>query len=343
MTVNTGSWVGRPSFTYQWNREGSPIAGATSATYITTVSDYQQNVTCSVTGTNASGSFTATTLPLYVISATAPVNTVLPVISGTAMEGLTVTVSTGTWTNSPSSYSYQWLLDGADIAGATSNSYTLLVGQGGQQISCRVSATNASETGSITTAAATIAFAPADPDANGTFNFSAPNGTLLSALNSDWQGAAGPSSKDRYECANGALQCVTGTGSNGEACYYTIGMGANQGMEAKILAPWSGDMAFGVQTTDSAAGYVLSLGATSWSFRRGGVWQNGGSLSSNTNQDLIVKVTVVGGVAKAFVNGTEIFSMTDASPVTGGGAYFMLLPGSTVSNLRMDYLKTQAT
>lgn len=38
----------------------------------------------------------------------APVNTVAPVVSGTALTGQTLSVTNGTWVNTPTSYSYQW-------------------------------------------------------------------------------------------------------------------------------------------------------------------------------------------------------------------------------------------
>ena len=38
----------------------------------------------------------------------APVNTALPVISGTAQSGQTLSTSTGSWQNSPTGYTYQW-------------------------------------------------------------------------------------------------------------------------------------------------------------------------------------------------------------------------------------------
>lgn len=61
------------------------------------------------------------------------VNSVLPVISGTFTPGSTVSVSTGTWTVAgsaitPDSYLYQWKRNGANISGATNNSYTLVSG-----------------------------------------------------------------------------------------------------------------------------------------------------------------------------------------------------------------------
>jgi hypothetical protein len=72
-----------------------------------------------------------------------PVNTVAPAITGTFNTGQTLTVSNGTWTNSPSSYSYQWTRGGADISGATSSTYTLVVADEGSVVDCDVTATNA--------------------------------------------------------------------------------------------------------------------------------------------------------------------------------------------------------
>ncbi|MDH5393669.1 MAG: hypothetical protein OEY11_10825 [Gammaproteobacteria bacterium] len=59
-----------------------------------------------------------------------PVNTIAPVISGTIAIGSTLTATNGSWTdrngNVPSySYSYQWQVNGSNIAAATTNRYTL--------------------------------------------------------------------------------------------------------------------------------------------------------------------------------------------------------------------------
>jgi hypothetical protein len=74
---------------------------------------------------------------------TAPVNTVAPVISGSAVVGATLTVDdNGTWTGStPITYTYQWN-NGSDIGGATSSTYVVLVGDLGTNIICKVTATN---------------------------------------------------------------------------------------------------------------------------------------------------------------------------------------------------------
>jgi hypothetical protein len=62
--------------------------------------------------------FTWTKLPISV-------NTVLPAATGTGIVGSTITVTSGTWTNSPVSYAYRWLRSGVIIPGATGTSYVV--------------------------------------------------------------------------------------------------------------------------------------------------------------------------------------------------------------------------
>jgi hypothetical protein len=55
----------------------------------------------------------------------APINTVLPAITGTLAEGQTLTLSNGTWDPAATSYARQWLRNGVSIGGATSTTYAL--------------------------------------------------------------------------------------------------------------------------------------------------------------------------------------------------------------------------
>lgn len=90
----------------------------------------------------------------------APVNTVLPTITGTATEGQSLFAGNGTWTNSPSSFAYQWRRGGVAISGATAVTYTLVTADVGSTITVQVTATNAGGSTTATSAAtATVAAA----------------------------------------------------------------------------------------------------------------------------------------------------------------------------------------
>lgn len=71
-----------------------------------------------------------------------PANTVAPAITGTAAEGETLTVSNGTWTNTPDAYAYQWNRAGVAIAGADENTLLLTADDVGSTITATVTATN---------------------------------------------------------------------------------------------------------------------------------------------------------------------------------------------------------
>lgn len=71
-----------------------------------------------------------------------PVCSVLPVISGDLYQGETLSVTDGTWSNTPDSYSYQWQRDGVVIPGATEDEYELVLADAGKAMTCAVKATN---------------------------------------------------------------------------------------------------------------------------------------------------------------------------------------------------------
>lgn len=143
VTCSQGTWTNSPtSFAYAWSRDGSPIAGATSATYVIQAADVAHNLTCTVTATNAGGSGTATSAAVVPnASVSAPVNTGLPAITGTATPGNTLSCSQGTWSGSPTSFAYEWRRDGGAIA--TGSTYAVTLADVGHVMTCAVTATNA--------------------------------------------------------------------------------------------------------------------------------------------------------------------------------------------------------
>jgi sugar lactone lactonase YvrE len=111
--------------------------------------------TYGMTSTESSpGRLLATTRPSAATSlggGAAPVNTTAPALSSTSpVEGTTLSVSSGTWSNSPLSSAYQWERcypsEGKEacrpIAGATNGTYTPTNKDSGYELQVRITATN---------------------------------------------------------------------------------------------------------------------------------------------------------------------------------------------------------
>ena len=132
-------------FIYQWLADDADIAGATSDTYTLVDADLEKAVKVRVIFTdNRSYQETLTS------AATAAVEprpnspaTGAPTISGTAQVGETLTAETSAIADadgmSGAVFIYQWLADDADIAGATSDTYTLSDDDVGKAIKVKVS------------------------------------------------------------------------------------------------------------------------------------------------------------------------------------------------------------
>jgi molybdopterin-binding protein len=83
-------------------------------------------------------------------AAPAPVNTAAPTLTGTPAVGQTLSCSTGTWANSPTSYSYTWLRSGVPIAGQVGSTYVVQGADAGHTIACQVTAANGGGSYTIT-------------------------------------------------------------------------------------------------------------------------------------------------------------------------------------------------
>ena len=89
---------------YQWQRAGSNINGATSPTYVTTLSDVDKAITLKVTGKLAGYvDGVSTSSPITIVLGSAPTPSVLPTISGVAAARETLTATPGTWSGNRAS------------------------------------------------------------------------------------------------------------------------------------------------------------------------------------------------------------------------------------------------
>jgi hypothetical protein len=93
----------------------------------------------------------------------APANSSAPSIPASAHPGDSLTCDPGTWTGSPTGFEFQWLRDGAQIAGANSDSYTVTADDIGADISCRVTASNPVGSTSADSNAVVPSALPSDP------------------------------------------------------------------------------------------------------------------------------------------------------------------------------------
>jgi hypothetical protein len=132
LSTTNGTWTSTGTFTYQWQRSPdnstwSSISGATASSYVLTSSDASNNIRVRVYLTGTTGADgVAYSVPTRKVGA--PYNTVAPAISGPIRVGVEHSVTSGTWSGSPT-YTYQWQTssDGiawANVGSATSSTYT---------------------------------------------------------------------------------------------------------------------------------------------------------------------------------------------------------------------------
>jgi hypothetical protein len=186
------------------------------------------------TGTSSGGTTTVPASPSA--PGSAPANTAAPAVSGTAQQGQTLTSSNGSWTNSPTSYGYQWqdCASGScsNISGATGSSYTLQSSDVGDTVDVVVKASNAGGSGSATsaqtqavTAVSSSGFSPLHVSGNRLENQSGQS-VALHGVN-----RAGT----EYSCTNGSGGFYDGTVSNLAAERTQIGYMEDWGINAEMI------------------------------------------------------------------------------------------------------------
>ena len=204
VAASTGTWTGTPTITYtrQWRLcdaagdNCADIVGETGPTYTPLAGDVGGTLRVVVTATNAAGSVDATSPASDTVAPAAPVNTVLPAISGTTRDGQVLTATNGTWTGTPAiTYGLQWMRcdaagdNCADIAGETASTYTLTHDDVDATFRVRVTGTNVAGSDDATSAATDVVVP--DPPVNTsipTISGTVTDGQTLTAGDGSWTG-----------------------------------------------------------------------------------------------------------------------------------------------------------
>ena len=114
---------GNPSPTYQWQRDGSDIAGETSATFSIASTETVDAGSYTVVVSNTEGDVTSDAAALVVEPALVAPSIITQPAAVTVTEG-EVANFTVVAEGNPSP-TYQWQRDGSDIAGATSATFSI--------------------------------------------------------------------------------------------------------------------------------------------------------------------------------------------------------------------------
>ena len=139
---------------YQWYRDDAAIGGATASSYVPTTADVGGTLTLEVTASR-----TGRDTSVLVSNALGPVPAGLqpgvPTVTGRPAVGKRLTADPGTWP-AGTTLGYQWLRDGAPIAGATSAAYQAGAGDLGRDVAVRVRGVRGGQNATATSPAVTI-------------------------------------------------------------------------------------------------------------------------------------------------------------------------------------------
>lgn len=187
-----------------------------------------------------------------------PVNIALPTVSGTAVQGSTLTASQGTWGNSPTRFAYQWQDCASNgctsIPGATNPTYTLQLSDVLDTVDVVVTATNANGAASAVSPRTGVIMRSGDPVVVAVGDIACPAGDRTNSCRQQQTAALAASQKPDDVLALGDNQYNHGAFSEYESA------GAYNdtwGMFNPIVHPVPGNHEY---DTSGAAGYFQYFG-----------------------------------------------------------------------------------
>jgi hypothetical protein len=243
LTASPGTWsaVPTPTYGYQWlqcapNGQGcTAIASANAASYVVAQADVGHTLAVAVTAGNGLGSpAPAQSQPTAVVSSASspPQNTAAPTVSGTAMQGQTLTAVQGAWSGSPApAVVDQWQRCDQSgqkcsaISGGNQSSYVVQAADEGSTLVVFETATNAVGTASVSSAPTAVVpattSAPQNTAAPSLSAGTVKQGAQLTVSNGTWLGVPAPTYSYQWQrCDQSGQNCGAISGATG-ASYTT--------------------------------------------------------------------------------------------------------------------------
>jgi hypothetical protein len=193
-----------------------------------------------------------------------PVNLTPPRISGTARVGETLSVSSGTWSGGPSSFSYQWFscnssLDSCnEIPAATGSSYRISAGDPGRRLIAGVIASNAGGDSDEEPSNPTDPVLPAVPtnQVGPTISGKAQQGQTLTADPGTWSNSPTGYAYQWKQCASAGTGCSNIADASASS-YRVAGADVGKRLVVEVVAVNAGGHS--APATSSPTGVVVGL------------------------------------------------------------------------------------
>ncbi|GAA2224735.1 hypothetical protein GCM10009851_05280 [Herbiconiux moechotypicola] len=250
--ANAGTWTPSPTtITYQWKRNGTPISGATAATYKLVTADAGTSITVTTTAKKSGYTTASKTSAAKAVATIAFAVAPVPTISGTPAVGSTLTAAPGSW--SPAAkITYQWKRAGASIPGATAATYKLVAADAGKSITVTTTATAIGRTSTSKTSATKAIQSLFSQAPTPTISGSATVGSTLTVKRGTWSPAADTYS---YRWARNGTAISGATSST----YKLVEADAGAKLTVSVKATKSG---YTSSTKTSAATTIASIAFT---------------------------------------------------------------------------------
>ena len=189
LKASGGTWSPTGNtYTYQWRADGVPIAGATAKEFTPDAAQLGKGLSVAVTATRPGYSSTTAASAATTVAPGGLTATTLPSVGGTLRYGGTLTASPGAWSPAATRFTYQWVLDGADVTGATAATFKPRAEDVGKTVSVRVRAAKAGYSAVFATSAPTapLGAAPVSVSAKPAITGTPKVGQRLTASTGTW-------------------------------------------------------------------------------------------------------------------------------------------------------------